>query len=85
MGTAKILVLSLGLAVCGASVAAAQSQPNFGPNAPSHGDSFGQPPSGASPPLSGQRAYRARAQSFNALQPHGYYHPRHYYRHHYYR
>jgi hypothetical protein len=39
----------------------AQSQPNFGPNAPATGDSFGKPPSGAQPPLSGRAAYLRRA------------------------
>ena len=43
------------------TVSLAQSQPNFGANAPATGDSYGKPPSGAQPPLSGRAAYKARA------------------------
>jgi hypothetical protein len=35
----------------------AQSLPNYGPNAPSRGDSFGKPYSGAQPLRNGARAY----------------------------
>ena len=35
----------------------AQSLPNYGPNAPSQGDSFGKPYSGAQPLRSGWHAY----------------------------
>lgn len=33
-----------------ATVSFAQSMPNYGPNAPATGDSFGKPPSGTRPP-----------------------------------
>ena len=39
------------------AISLAQSLPNYGPNAPSRGDSFGQPPSGTYPPRSGYRSY----------------------------
>ena len=48
----------------------AQSTPNFGPNAPSVGDSFGKPYSGARPLPSGARAYHWR-------RAHAYAPPRH--------
>jgi hypothetical protein len=35
----------------------AQSLPNYGPNAPSRGDSFGKPYSGAQPLRNGAQAY----------------------------
>ncbi len=73
----KIFIISLGLTVCGGSIALAQSQPNFGPNAPSVGDSFGKPPSGNLPPMSGARAYAYRSHSYHFL--HHRYHRRHRY------
>ena len=54
----KTLVLALSL-VCSASISFAQSLPNYGPNAPSDADSFGQPPSGAMPPGVSRWGYRA--------------------------
>ena len=39
------------------TVCLAQSLPNYGPNAPATGDSFGKPYSGAQPLRSGSRAY----------------------------
>ena len=47
----------------------AQSQPNFGPNAPATGDSFGKPPSGAQPPLSGHAAYLRRVHHAHRHMP----------------
>lgn len=73
------LALALGLALA-ATPALAQSQPNFGPNAPSGGDSFGKPPSGRTHPMSGARAYAYRAHSYHAL--HWRRHHHHHYRHH---
>jgi hypothetical protein len=72
-----LLALSVTAAVLGATAAFAQSQPNFGPNAPSRGDSFGQPPTGTHPPLSGARAYAYRVHNS------GYWHRyrRHHHRH----
>ncbi|HXX09395.1 MAG TPA: hypothetical protein VEJ43_15185 [Pseudolabrys sp.] len=63
LATAFVLLAAL------TSVASAQSQPNYGPNAPANADSFGQPPSGAKPPgvpRTGHRAY--------AYLPHRHYH-----------
>jgi hypothetical protein len=62
-------ILALSLSVF-ATAAFAQSQPNFGPNAPSVGDSYGKPPSGTRPPMSGVRAYAYRSHSYNLLQRH---------------
>ncbi len=50
----------------------AQSLPNYGPNAPGNGDSFGKPYSGAQPLASGRHAY--------AYSRH--WHRRHWRRHH---
>jgi len=49
-------VLLLGMT----GISLAQSVPNFGPNSPSVGDSFGKPYSGARPLPSGARAYHWR-------------------------
>jgi hypothetical protein len=70
----KTLSLVAALLLGATAIAAAQSQPNFGPNAPATGDSFGKPPSGAQPPMSGTKAYAYRG---------GWYHHRHHrrYRH----
>jgi hypothetical protein len=59
--TLKTLFAASAVLLATSAVSLAQSQPNFGPNAPATGDSFGKPPSGAQPPLSGRAAYRARA------------------------
>ena len=66
-------VCAAALLLCAMSAASAQSQPNFGPNAPSTGDSFGKPPSGAQSPMSGAKAYAYRG---------GWYHHRHRRRYH---
>lgn len=72
-----LLVLSVAVALMGASSAFAQSQPNFGPNAPAFGDSYGKPPSGTLPPPSGAKAYAYRAHS-----AHWHWWPRHHRHHH---
>lgn len=62
-GVAFVLLAAL------TSMASAQSQPNYGPNAPANADSFGQPPTGTRPPgvsRTGHRAY--------AYVPHRHYH-----------
>ncbi|HKA77788.1 MAG TPA: hypothetical protein VKD19_11835 [Pseudolabrys sp.] len=43
------------------TVSLAQSMPNYGPNAPATGDSFGKPPSGTRPPGVTRHGYRAYA------------------------
>ena len=64
-------ILAAGVVLLAATtVSFAQSQPNFGPNAPSTGDSFGKPPSGAQPPLSGSAAYNARAHQTRHVRRH---------------
>jgi hypothetical protein len=69
-----LLVLSVTVALLGASSAFAQSQPNFGPNAPATGDTYGKPPSGTNPPPSGAAAYAYRSHSWHWR--------RHHHRHH---
>ena len=59
--TLKTLVSAFAVLLSATTVSLAQSQPNYGPNAPATGDSFGKPPSGASPPMRGDRAYTYRA------------------------
>jgi hypothetical protein len=74
----KTLFFAGALLLGGATVAMAQSTPNFGPNAPATGDSFGKPYSGSRPMPSGSRAYRARARDAYAYE-------RRWHRHHYHR
>lgn len=57
----KTLLTASAVLLATTAVSLAQSQPNYGPNAPANGDSFGKPPSGAQPPLRGRTAYKARA------------------------
>jgi hypothetical protein len=79
----RTLLFASAILLGGASVAIAQSIPNFGPNAPATGDSYGKPYSGTHPMPSGSRAYRARARSAYAFQPrwhHRHYHHRYWYR-----
>ena len=57
----KTLLATGAVLLAATTVSLAQSQPNYGANAPATGDSFGKPPSGAQPPLSGRAAYKARA------------------------
>jgi hypothetical protein len=68
---AVLLAAAVLLSVTGISLA--QSLPNYGPNAPATGDSFGKPPSGTYPPRSGYRAY--------AYQRHWHYHYRRHWHH----
>ena len=51
----------------------AQSLPNYGPNAPSRGDSFGKPYSGAQPLRSGARAYAYQWRYRHHAHRHRYY------------
>lgn len=60
MRLVKPLLFALGLVVAATSLSLAQSLPNYGPNAPSTGDTFGKPPSGTNPPPRGYRAYAYR-------------------------
>jgi hypothetical protein len=53
----KILIAAFAVVLGATTVSLAQSLPNYGPNAPTKGDSFGKPPSGTFAPRSGYRAY----------------------------
>jgi hypothetical protein len=53
----KAFVLGLVMLLGAGAVSLAQSLPNYGPNAPAQGDSFGKPYSGAKPLRSGAHAY----------------------------
>jgi hypothetical protein len=46
----RTLLSALAVLVAATTVSFAQSMPNYGPNAPPTGDSFGKPPSGTRPP-----------------------------------
>ena len=47
----KTIVLTLAVLLSATAISFAQSLPNFGPNAPSYGDSYGKPVSGTYPPV----------------------------------
>jgi hypothetical protein len=68
--TFKTLVTATAMVLASATLSFAQSMPNYGPNAPSTGDSFGKPPSGTRSP-GVTRSQRS------AYAYHGYWH-RHY-------
>jgi len=73
--TAITLLSALAVLVAATTMSFAQSMPNYGPNAPSTGDSLGKPPSGTRPPgvTRNQRSnYPKRA--------HRHYHRNHYVR-----
>jgi hypothetical protein len=57
----KPLLTALALLVGATTISLAQSLPNYGPNAPSTGDSFGKPPSGTRPPGVTRNGYRSYA------------------------
>ena len=66
----KTLVAAAALLLGATTFAFAQSQPNFGPNAPAQGDSFGKPPSGTHHPMSGAKAYHYRSHSRHIVRRH---------------
>lgn len=68
--TLKTALAAFAVLLSATTVSLAQSMPNYGPNAPSTGDSFGKPPSGTRPPGVTRNASRAYA-----------YQRRHYHRH----
>jgi hypothetical protein len=53
----KIVIAAFTMLLGATTVSLAQSMPNYGPNAPATGDSFGKPVSGTFAPRSGYRAY----------------------------
>ena len=71
----KRFILASAMLLSATSFSFAQSLTNFGPNAPSYGDSYGKPVAGTYPPLQ-KRAYRSYA-----YQP--YWHHRHRHHHRY--
>jgi hypothetical protein len=73
--TLKIIIAAFTMLLGVTTVSLAQSMPNYGPNAPATGDSFGKPPSGMHPPRSGYRAY-----AYQRRLHHGHYRHRHYQR-----
>jgi hypothetical protein len=74
----KILMLAGAIVAGAACAASAQSLPNYGPNAPATGDSYGKPYSGAQPLRTGPR-YKSRGYRSYAYQ--GRWHRHHYHRH----
>jgi hypothetical protein len=48
--TLKTLAAASAIVLSATTLSFAQSMPNYGPNAPATGDSFGKPPSGTRPP-----------------------------------
>jgi len=75
--TLKTVIASIAFLLSATTVSLAQSLPNYGPNAPPTGDSFGQPPSGTYPPRSGYRAY-AYQQRLHHWRHRHWHHPRPY-------
>ncbi|HZP68594.1 MAG TPA: hypothetical protein VFB29_01505 [Pseudolabrys sp.] len=66
----RTLLSALALLLSATTFSFAQSMPNYGPNAPSTGDSFGKPPSGTRPPgvTRSQRSnYPKRVHSYRRL------------------
>jgi hypothetical protein len=57
----KTLALASAVVLTATTASFAQSLPNFGPNAPGYGDSYGKPVSGTYPPIGyGGYAYAPR-------------------------
>lgn len=73
--TFKTLVTATAMVLASATLSFAQSMTNYGPNAPSTGDSFGKPPSGTRSP-GVTRSQRS------AYAYHGYWHPHYRYHRH---
>ena len=72
----KTLALACVVTLCATTASLAQSLPNFGPNPPPYGDSYGQVPTGTYPPLQ-KRGYRSYG--YSPYWHHRYH--RHYHRH----
>ena len=67
----KIFIAAFAMLLGATGASLAQSLPNYGPNAPATGDSFGKPPSGTYPPRSGYRAYAYQQRRHHWHQRHG--------------
>ena len=73
----RILALASAVILTATTASFAQSLPNFGPNTPGYGDSYGKPVSGAYPPIGyGGYAYAPRPYS----RAHYRHHPRYWHR-----
>jgi hypothetical protein len=77
----KALILAGAVLAGATTMASAQSLPNYGPNAPGNGDSYGKPYSGAQPLRTGPRYKKSRGYRSYAYQ--GRWHARHSHRHSY--
>lgn len=69
----KTLLSAFAVLLSATTVSLAQSLPNYGPNAPATGDSFGKPPSGTRPPgvtRFGHRAYAYQRRVHHRLHRH---------------
>jgi hypothetical protein len=73
--TLKTLAAASAILLSATTLSFAQSMPNYGPNAPSTGDSFGKPPSGTRPP----GVTRSQPSNY-AKRAHRHYHRNHYVR-----
>jgi hypothetical protein len=70
---AKVTLSALAVLLSLTTGSLAQSLPNYGPNAPATGDSFGKPYSGAQPLRSGSRAYAYQWRSRHYVHRHRHY------------
>jgi len=70
--TMKAFLLASAVLLGATTISLAQSLPNYGPNAPARGDSFGKPYSGVKPLRNGSRAYAYQRRSHH----HRYWHSR---------
>jgi hypothetical protein len=73
----RTLALATAVILTATTASLAQSLPNFGPNAPGYGDSYGKPPSGTYPPIGyGGYAYAPRPHWRGHYRHHRYWHRR---------
>jgi hypothetical protein len=70
----KTFILAAAVLLSASTVCLAQSMPNYGPNAPATGDSFGKPPSATRPPGVSRSAHSAYA--YRRYHHHRHVHPR---------
>lgn len=75
----KTALLGFAALVAATTISLAQSQPNFGPNAPANADSFGQPPTGTMPPGVSRNGYRAYGYNWHGHPHYRHWHHRHWY------
>ena len=70
----KTFILAAAVVINASTICLAQSLPNYGPNAPATGDSFGKPPSGTRPPGVQRSAHSNYA--YRRYHHHRHVHPR---------